>query len=397
MKRQNKVIDVLSFVIFLISPIISGVTGILGIIKNTRYSYITFSLFISYMSFSFIPESIWDKTRHIEFYELVKDYSLNQFLTYNFSESPDFVFRAILYLAGATKNNVHIMIFFVTFITFYLVLKVFEEFRKQFTEPNILFPLLTLLSFSYLDVFSGLRYTLAISLIFYAYYEGLIKKNKNVAVFCLLIGVFTHFSVTLFVAIYFLMPVLIRVDIYKAKVLLVFTMFFLVIPQDLILSLFQLVGLSGVLEYKVNVYLSEDAVAEEINGFAAQFVTYSNVIWIYFTSFVLLIERRQSNEFYKILIWILIFINVFYAFPVVYNRYALFLKFIIVLYVIKARSLRLQLIYFVFFSIIFLNQLVIMRFGFFDIILNPNKWFLFYQLLENHFTSSDIYLNKRTL
>lgn len=391
-------LDCLTIVIYLISPILAIPTILLSIFERTRYSLVNYSLLISYISFCFIPESQWDKVRHIEFYEYVKNMSIGEFFIYNFTESPDFIFRFLLYLGGTLGVRVHFVFFIVTFIIIYLILKIYDDFLKeQQIEKKHLWLLipLFLLSFSYIDIISGFRYALAASFTMYGIYFGLVKKKQFRGIIFIILGIFTHFSVLLFALLYLIYPLISKISILSTKILLLVSFLFVLVPQETFLQIATSLGLGGALETKASIYLNNDNF-ELASSFAATFIRFFDIVWIYIITFIILLKKQTNNTYYRLLVWSLIATNTFVSFPIIYNRYALFLKFLIVLYfadrLVREQQNKILILFIWLFLVVALNQFIVMRNGYFDILFNSEKWIFWYQIFENKFSSSDIYL-----
>lgn len=391
-------LDFLTIVIYLISPILAIPTILLSLFKRTRYSIVNYSLLVSYISFCFIPESQWDKVRHIEFYEYVKNMSISEFFIYNFTESPDFIFRFLLYLGGTLGVRVHFVFFIVTFIIIYLILKIYDDFLKeQQIEKKHLWLLipLFLLSFSYIDIISGFRYALAASFTMYGIYFGLVKKKQFRGIIFIILGIFTHFSVLLFALLYLIYPLISKISILSTKILLLVSFLFVLVPQETFLQIATSLGLGGALETKASIYLNNDNF-ELASSFAATFIRFFDIVWIYIITFIILLKKQTNNTYYRLLVWSLIATNTFVSFPIIYNRYALFLKFLIVLYfadrLVREQQNKILILFIWLFLVVALNQFIVMRNGYFDILFNSEKWIFWYQIFENKFSSSDIYL-----
>lgn len=392
-------LDFFNIALYLISPILAIPTILISLIYRTKYSIVNYSLLVSYISFSFIPESNWDKVRHIEFYEYVKDMSFAGFFTYNFSETPDFVFGFLLYLGGVLGIRVHFIFFFVTFITIYLVMKVFDDFLEQELIINkkyllLLIPLF-LLSFSYMDIISGFRYALAVSLSIYGIYFGLVRKKGIRGLLFILLGIFTHFSVMMFALLYIAYPILNKIDNRVTKILLLLSFLFILIPQEVYLQIANGLGLENNLQSKASAYLNNENFQQD-GSFAIAFIRFFDIVWIYTLTFIILINKQTKTIYFTYLVWGLIITNTFISFPIIYNRYALFLKILIALYcadnLIRERKSRHVILFITLFAIVALNQFIVMRNGYFDIFLMPEKMVFLYQIIENNFSSTDVYL-----
>lgn len=398
MRRQSKLeLDILSFFSYLISPFLSLPLIILGLYKQTKCSAFLYSLLVGFISFLYKPTSEMDKARHIDSYEFSKNISLESFFIRNFEGTPDFLFHLILYAGSNYNINVHIIFFIISFITIYLVFKVYIGVLNNHEEYSpymyIILPLF-IFSISYIDVIVGIRFTLASSLVFYGYYLGLIEKRKYSFVWILL-GAITHFGVILFFIIYLLYPLLKKINGFKLKILLILSLLFFFMSKDLILVIFKAFGFGGAFESKIDSYIDTDNLGNGTEGFAQKFIDFFNVIWVYIISFFLIFKNKSRSECSNVLIWLLIFTNVFVSFPIVYNRYALFTKLILVLFLLndelRMGKTKISKVFVLIFVIICFNQLVVMREGLVEIFrLDINGWSFIKGILDNNYTSNDI-------
>lgn len=398
MNKSRKVeFNLLTLFTYIVSPFLACPMVLYGMFKRLKSTPFFYALLVSFVSFLYIPPIEWDKARHMDFYDFSKFLSLKEFFVINFESQPDFLFRFLLYIGANLGIRVHFVFFFVTFITVYLIFKVYF---KELNRLNIahrftfIFVLLFIFSISYTDIISGLRYTLAISFIFYGYYIGLIDKKKS-ALLWLALGLITHFSVVLFVMLYFCIPFLNKAKYKWLKIGLILSMLFLLIPEQSMLVFFKSIGLGGAVDEKINSYLDKTALAEE-NSFAIKVINFFNIAWVFVLNIILLIKKENKKSTYvNIIIILLIATNIFVSFSVIYNRYNLFLKLFLVLFLLREylnnNKFKTPLLFVVFLFIVYFNQIIVMRNVLIDMVsLDIEKWSFIYQIFENNFGLNDI-------
>lgn len=389
----------LNILLYLISPIISLPTILLGLVKRRLISYIVYALFIAFISYMFIPTIEMDKSRHFEFYQYIKHFSLQEFFIYNFKDSPDFLFRLFLYLGSVIGISFHHIIFFVTFLTVYLIFLTYYKYIKNSglsKRYNIIIAFLIIFSLSYIDIISGLRYTLALALVFYGFYIG-IKSHKKMGFIFIFLGLLTHFGIISFLLLYLIYPLLDKIHIKKLKILLLISVFFVLIPQSLMLEIFQSLGISKAIDTKANAYLGGNDIENTKDTFSTLFIKFFNIIWVILISLYILIKNASKTEsiYYKILIYLLIFTNVFISIPIIFNRYALFIKLFLVLFLLdnelKKNNIKITLVFLFIFFVISFNQFIVMRVGF-DFLFHPSveDWSFLHIITNEPFRYLDI-------
>ncbi|MCB4234529.1 EpsG family protein [Kaistella anthropi] len=176
---------------------------------------------------------------------------------------------------------------------------------------------------------------LALSFLFYGIYYAYIKNIKSYYVY-LFLACITHYSLFFFVFILLAMPLLEKFKPKTISFFLILSFLLLLIPPEIIFKSLQMIGLTSSLEAKVLAYLSDDGYKAKMDSFVYYFIRFINVLWIYLLIVVLILKAKLSdNKFIKLLVWSLIFNNFFIAFPVVFDRYALFIKLLVVVLLIS--------------------------------------------------------------
>jgi hypothetical protein len=187
------------------------------------------------------------------------------------------------------------------------------------------------------------------------------------------------------------MPLLKKFKPKTISFFLILSFLLLLIPPEIIFKSLQIIGLTSSLEAKVLAYLSDDGYKAKMDSFVYYFIRFINVIWIYLLIVVLILRTKlPDNKFIKLIVWSLIFNNVFIAFPVVFDRYALFIKLLVVIFFIieyiKNEKIIIPLLFLSIFILIALVDFVQLLDGFLSIFNDKQNWWLIYQLYENNFS-----------
>lgn len=395
-RNRNSILDIVSCLVYILNPILSIPFILYGMIKGTKLSVFLYSLVVAFISFMYVPNIEMDKVRHNEFYDLSLSLSLEQFFIMNFEGSPDFLFRLILFIGAGLGISFQLLVFAITFLSVYLIMKSYFAVYKQYVNTNkyrLLLVLLFIFSISYIDLISGIRYTLAISFVFYGFCSNFLNKNKF-AIVWIILGVLTHFSVVIFAVIYLFSKYLNKIDIKYLRWLLFASLFFIILPKETISNLFQSFGLEGVLNEKVDAYLNVQFETKS-DSFGQRFIDFFNILWVYIITGYLLLKKNSNDYFVKLLFLSIALTNIFIAFPVIYNRYALYVKLLLVLYFmienIRKEDLKIPIIITSIFCVISLNQLIVMREGILPLlVLDLEQGSFINQLIESGFSSNKI-------
>lgn len=396
-KNQDFQLFGLSIILYLTSPFLALPSTLASMFRPTKWAPTLYALLIAFVSFLYKPPIAWDKARYMEFYRLSKMLDFRGFLEVNFAAQFDFIFRLFVFWASKLNINIHYIFFIATFITVY---NIFHVYYKEINKLKLsqlyvsVSVVLFILSLSYIDIISGIRYALAISWIFLGYYKG-VFEGKKVAWLYLFLGIFTHFSVTIFAVLYLLFPLFIKIRLQWLKVLLLLSLSFIIIPEKTLLGFFSSIGLGSSIDTKINAYLDKSVLTSE-ETFAKKIIDFFNVSWVIVLNIYLILKKSKlQTNYIKITTMILIATNVFVSFPIVYNRYNLFLKLFVVIMLmneeIRLSKLRVPLVFLALFFVVWLNQLIVMRYVLADIFgFGIAKWSFIYQIFENNFQLEDL-------
>ena len=382
--------------IFVLSPFLS-IPFIFVQLKRGNEKLVTLllSVLIGLLSFLFIPSSGYDKTVYINRYLLFKDYNFAQLKDYFiFGLKPDYIFDSVIYLFAKSNLSFHFLFFFLTTLTVYSVFrfaqKTNEKLLNQPFKYNILFASFVLFSFSLEGLFSGIRFILAGSAFIWAVYYLFIDRIRLKGLLFFAIAILTHFSFAFFIP-----PVLLLFfypKVLNPKIVLLISLVFLLIPKEFLGDLFSYLELSESYANKTEAYLTKE---REVTA-NAQILIYLRNVWVYFSYlFVLVLNKDKNNKLYLIFVVFLSFINITYSIPIVFNRYLIVLKFLLVAYLIYSKlNGSIKNIYFYLYFIFMMISIAI------DLYLIRPSIFASYQLIDmmtivqvlsNKFTIYDIF------
>lgn len=201
---MNNKITLIDKFLFIFSPILSLPFIFYGIFHKSRVSFLLLSILIGLISFGFFPLETDDKKYYIYLFDTFQYMSFNEFLYSFLKEKPDLIFYCILFLVAQLNLSFGFFSFFVTSITSYLILNVFNKQSYYIIDKKKAFCFFIMAFFflSPTDLFSGMRNYLSIAFIFTSFYFFIIENKRVKSLVFLILSVLTHFSSALFVLVY---------------------------------------------------------------------------------------------------------------------------------------------------------------------------------------------------
>ncbi|WP_277012815.1 EpsG family protein [Flavobacterium lindanitolerans] len=365
-----KRIDLLNIMLFIVSPFLAIPSIISGVIQRSKVSLFLIILIFGLVSYLYIPNYTDDKTRYFEVYEDFKNSSFAEMFSFFFITSQDFILQSLFYFASQIGIPSQFVFAIVTMITvsiiFYIYYKIIDKFPVS-KSLGLLSLILIFFSFSYLDLLSGTRFMFATSFVLLAYYLGIIEKKKWAFLF-LIIAVFIHFSTLIFIPIFFLLKFFpAKHNFYKT--IFITSFIFLVLPKTFVVSTFELLGLGGALQEKGKVYLNEDDFITqgltESDSTGGLIIYYFSILALFILYAYLIVTHKRKNIFRNITLVVAAAINVFYATPTIFFRYALvfkfFFSFLLIYEIYTYKDKRYIYIYIITFLMNILTQIIISR------------------------------------
>lgn len=347
-------------IIFLLSPFLS-LPFILFQIKRKsgKIPLILISLIFGIISYLYVPTFSNDKTRYMERYELFKHFTYSELWDYFILVNrPDFIFDHLNYFFSKFNLNLQTLFFLITSFTVYSFL-IFIKRINQYYNISFKYTLssvfLIILSFSYQDLFSGIRFFFAGSLFVWVLYYFIWKKNIFKAIIIYVLVLLIHFSYAFFI------PGILLFILFKKykniKWILGLSLIFLILPRSFIIDLFNTINLPESYMYKADSYLTSE------REFSGDFIIFLHLrrLWLYVTYFYLFTVKRENiNQLFIILMIFISLANITYSMPLVFHRFSILIQLLMACYLIyeKANGLLKYKTYIVFLGLFFLSRII---------------------------------------
>lgn len=365
-------VNIISILLFILSPILALPTILIGIVKRNRTSVILFILCLSFLGYLYLPNFSDDKTRYLEIYEEFGNWDYAPFILYNLKNSQDFILQLMFKVAadfGVKPQWVFYIIISVILSVLFRILNLVAH-AFSYNNKDILLTLLLLISsLTLLDLFSGTRFMFASVVALYGVFQGIFLKKKYIGLLFFIIAVNIHFSLLAF-GLVFLLISFTPLNINYFKAAFVASFLFLVIPKDFIINVFSSIGLGGALASKADAYLkNKDFSSNYLKeaGSAGIIIGIIQSIWVYLLYIYLLLKIKTRNISYKFIFLATAVLNFFYTIPTIYLRYAIFVKLVLVfLLLINLKEERLHkycLLFIISFVLLQITNLIIMRYN----------------------------------
>ena len=315
---------VIFFGIFLLFPIITTPFLLIPVVYRFKYSKYYLWLFIfglSLIALRYIPFFTDDGAYHykaaylFQFYDNIFDWFGNLMSKnipteeYGYYNYP--LFALLLYIFSKT-GTYSLVSFTVILIVYFLYTKIIYEIYQKYNISKFLFLLALLTMVAIVNVrftTSGMRYSLAVSILVFLFYKEIDNGCKlNQSIFYYLVPIFIHSAALIFVALRFIFPWLKDANFYKKiMVLLSFPIFALLSP---LLQLFNLEYLSFLLEkfssyQKTEIFIKLFSTSDFINVYLGVFISLLYIV-LYHTTF-----RFQKNLNVKLYFSFVLYICLF--------------------------------------------------------------------------------------
>lgn len=380
----NKIsLNIISILLFITSPFLALPTIIIGLVNSSKFSRYLFILLYSFLSYLYVPNYSDDKTRYLEIYEGASNFSYSNFIFMHWSISHDFILQLLFKIGKDIDIKPQWIFFFVTSIVVSILLKVYDELVKGNNRlESFISILLILTSVTFLELFSGTRFMLALIIAIFASYEGIFLNKKWNAIILWVLVVNIHFSFLpfflLYVVYFYLRP---SKELIKYCFLISFIFF--LIPKDFIINIFKVFNLTGALGSKAEFYVGSKTDFSS-NYFkesksSGLIILILRSVWVYALYIYLLINLKFKDNFFYFLILSTALMNFFYPFQTVYLRYSIFIKILLVFTLIanlkNIKTKKYGIIFICSFLLIQISQIIIMRYNI-EESYNENNFFL---------------------
>lgn len=288
--------------VFLLFPLITTPFLLIPIVYRFRYSRYYLMLFvigISLIALRYIPYFTDDGAYHFkaaylyQFYDNIFDWfknlmSKNIPTEYGYYNYP--LFALLLYIFSKT-GTYSLISFTVIMIVYFLYTKIIYDIYQKYNISKFLFLLALLTMLAIVNVrftTSGMRYSLAVSILVFLFYKEIDNGFKlNKSIFYYLVPIFIHSAALIFVALRFIFPWLKDANFCKKiMVLLSLPIFALLSP---LLQLFNIEYFSFLLEkfdsyQKTEIYIKLFSTSDFINVYLGVLISLL-YIFLYHTTF----------------------------------------------------------------------------------------------------------------
>ncbi len=332
--RINK-ISVINTVMFLLSPFLSLPFIIAGIRKKDKISELLLLLIFSLISFLYIPIISDDKVRYMERYQVYQTVKMEYFT--NFIQHlrdtlrPDFIFEFLNYCFARFDIRIEWLFLLVTFLTLVQCYRLIEG-ACQTQKPTIRF-LLLIVGVSFINIYSGVRFYLALSFFLSTAYFQLVNKNNLKALSFALLSIFTHYSMFPIIIILFLCKYLSKLNL---KFVFCCSLLFILLPASLTYKYITSLNFLGLYENKINVYLQSNI--WEPDSLNSTIAFYGGILWYYLAIIYILYTKKIKNIWLQLFIICAIFVNITYPVPIVFQRYSYVLKILFLIFLFQSKK-----------------------------------------------------------
>ena len=315
---------VIFFGIFLLFPIITTPFLLIPVVYRFKYSKYYLWLFIfglSLIALRYIPFFTDDGAYHykaaylFQFYDNIFDWFANLMSNnipteeYGYYNYP--LFALLLYIFSKT-GTYSLVSFTVILIVYFLYTKIIYGIYQKYNISKFLFLLSLFTMLAIVNVrftTSGMRYSLAVSILVFLFYKEIDNGFKlNKSIFYYLVPIFIHSAALIFVALRFIFPWLKDANFFK-KIMVLFSLPIFVLLSPL-LQLFNLEYLSFLLEkfdsyQKTEIFIKLFSTSDFINVYLGVFISLL-YIFLYHTTF-----RFQKNLNVKLYFSFVLYICLF--------------------------------------------------------------------------------------
>ncbi|MGM1429347.1 EpsG family protein [Sphingobacterium lactis] len=396
MKMVVKKFRLETFILLIISPILALPSIIYQIIKKDKWGGYFLSFILGLIGFLYIPSFSNDKSRYYERYELLHDYSFDEFKDYLIQlKKPDFVFDFIIFLFAKLQIPFEFFFLILTTVCVFLILKIVNKLisanhiRTQYSYLAVVF--FVVLSFSLPSLYSGARFTLGATIFAYGILQVLLFKKVKVGILIILLSTQIHFSLL------YLTPALILLNAkvindFPLRIFFLISLTFFLLPTGFLTQILGSLNLSESLSSKTSLYTEgDDFVSQNFDTNEGSYLMFLiRGVW-YYAMIVLLLffsKRltfdRTSEITIKLLYLLIALTNLTYAFPTIFTRYILVVKLIFAVFLIYVhlfnRSAFTKQVFFLMYILFigsFLVDVYVLRYNFSASLFQSDLMFLF--------------------
>lgn len=288
--------------------------------KSGRWMWLenfAYSLFVFLLSYNFSPLDTYDRYRHAERYEYMARDQIGFWDYYISGDQKDFLYYVIMYFGDYVGLSGQVFFAFVNAFSVFVIVLSFQLITKCRSEKIVL--VLFLISFSYISLFSGVRFFLALSFfsLFVVFFH---RGSLLVALLLLALASAIHFSFSIFI-VAFVVRIVPRVMLPMSFLALFMVVLSLAGVFDVYSTMKVLSALSS-----NEAYDRVSRAYDELQGEAHRNVMfYVFNFWLFLPAFYYFIVDRTKSPL-VIVLFLTIFVMVFYI-----NNYPIFGRFFLVM------------------------------------------------------------------
>lgn len=329
-----------SIILFVLTPVLSLPVLLYNIKRGNKVATSLLAVFFGVIGYLFVPAFSNDKTRYLERYELLRQFSFNDFTSFlSALARPDFIFDFSLYFFAANNFNIQVLFFLINAFVAYTIVQVGIRLTNVEISKEKFYGLiisLLIFSISLPTLFSGVRFYFGAAFILWAFQFLLIDKNRIKCILCFTLGVCTHFSLFLFI-----FPILGVMFFPKGnfRILFSISLIFLLLPKEFLGFLVANLSPSESYNTKAEQYLEGDMIGEGMkNNIANVIVFYLRQIWVYIAYAYLFFFKRKHDKndiLLSLLYLVIFFVNLTFSVPTVFSRFSAIIKILFAILLIK--------------------------------------------------------------
>ncbi|WP_352421135.1 EpsG family protein [Proteiniphilum sp.] len=259
MNKNIKLYAYRSFFLFIISPFLSLPFIFIDIYNRKKGALLCLALFMGILTYLLLPDWSLDLARYYQSYELIKEYSFEEFKNY-LSLRSDYVYYFLFFIFSRVGVKFQILLFCLSTFNFYILFYIYNKVAVQCSISNKEYFkkfILYLFSIAILYYLSATRNSLACSFFLLFAYNYYFLNRKKRGIILLITAIITHISFLVYV------PIMLIISLIKNKKGLIISsllIFFLfsVIPVERFLNVF--IGILPGFTQKAFIYLAEDRI-----------------------------------------------------------------------------------------------------------------------------------------
>lgn len=288
--------------------------------KLEKFDCLLISLYMSILGFLVSP--LGDLYRHSEKYWDLKNQSFEMFIEFIKSET-DYFLNFITYIFSKLGISIQYIqlyaIFFCYYSSFIILLEITKDKNKYLRNISFLI-MFFLIEFFVISV--GIRSGLAAHIFIYALYQRYIRKNNSMSIFLFVLSSIIHFYIFPLIMMIILSKF---INLKMAKRILIISIIFLFMGEQLIKKIFENIFLGEALQVKINAYIYGYWARDFLKDFSIKYkisLILKNYVYFPIIFYFIVDKNSEKNNIKKLFFLVASMTNVFYYFVDVFGRYA---------------------------------------------------------------------------